>query len=107
MSDTNDDARARHQRSLLHGAPRPPARRPVPGELLFECYSTSRRKFYRFELRERGQYGFEVQVFDPAEFLGICSRIENWRLRGRHISETHLRKGGALTATASSKSRNR
>jgi len=32
-------------------------------------YSASRRKFYRFELRDRGQHGFEVQVFDPAEFL--------------------------------------
>jgi hypothetical protein len=70
MSDTNDDdARARHQRALLHGAPQPAPRQPQPGELLCEFYSETRKKFYRIILRDRGQYGVEAQLLDPVEML--------------------------------------
>ena len=61
MSDTNDDARARHQRALLHNAPKAAPRIAQPGELLCEFYSERLRKFYRIILRDRGQDGVEAQ----------------------------------------------
>lgn len=68
MAD-DEDGHAQHQRALLHNAPRPSPRRPQPGELLCEFFSAARRKFYRIELRDRGQYGVEVQVLDPVEMV--------------------------------------
>src|SRR5262245_59706786 len=67
--ETPDDPRARYQRSLLHNSPRPTPQRPQPGELLCEFYSAARKKFHRIVLRDRGPYGVEAQLFDPAEFL--------------------------------------
>ena len=69
MSDEPFDKREQHQRALLHNAPKPSPRQPVPGELLCEFYSEKRRKFYRIELRDRGQYGVEAQLLDPVEML--------------------------------------
>jgi hypothetical protein len=68
-TDDGEDQRAQHQRALLHGAPQPAPRQPQPGELLCEFYSEGRKKFYRIELRDSGQYGVEAQLLDPAEFL--------------------------------------
>jgi hypothetical protein len=99
MNDDSEDKRAQHQRALLHNAPQPAPRRPQPGEFLCECYSEKRRKFYRFELRDRGQYGFEVQVFDPTESLraslpasGTGARLDRGTTesdrRGRRVMQT-------------------
>jgi len=68
-TEDGEDKLAQHQRALLHGAPQAAARQPVPGELLCKFYSTSRKKFYRIELRDRGQYGVEAQLLDPVEML--------------------------------------
>jgi hypothetical protein len=69
MDDEHDDARTQHRRALLHNAPQPAPRQPQPGELLCEFYPETRKKFFRIVLRDRGQYGVEAQLFDPAEFL--------------------------------------
>src|SRR5262245_46752944 len=94
MDDETRDPQAEYRRSLLANAPKPAPRQPQPGELLFECYSASRRKFYRFELRDRGQYGFEVQVFDPTEFLygHLFSHRELAIAWANTTSGKHLRK---------------
>jgi hypothetical protein len=66
MSNTQDGEvkRAQHERALLHNAPKAAARQPQPGELLCEFYSETRKKFYRIELRDRGQFGVEAQLLD-------------------------------------------
>src|SRR5262249_33266225 len=98
MSDTNDnvDARAQRERALLHDAPRPAPRQPSPGELLCEFYSGSRKKFYRIELRDRGQYGVEAQLFDPAEFLyGHLFSHRQLAIAWATQQRESLEKGGA------------
>jgi hypothetical protein len=67
--DDGEDKKTQHQRALLHNAPRPAPRQPQPGELLCEFYSEKRKKFYRIELRDRGQDGVEAQLLDPVEML--------------------------------------
>lgn len=69
MVDEGVDRRARHQRALLHNAPRPPERQAQPDQLLMTFYSEKRRMFYRIELRDRGQFGVEAQLLDPVEML--------------------------------------
>ena len=63
MSDNNFRSR---QAALLHGAGPPPARVAQPGELLFEFLHGHDR--IRVELRDRGQYGVEGQLFINEEF---------------------------------------
>jgi hypothetical protein len=65
MTDTSP----KNQRALQYDGPTKALRQPQPGELLCEFYSASRWKFYRIELRDRGQYGLEVQVLDPVEMV--------------------------------------
>ena len=70
MSDNDsEDKRAKHQRALLHNAPRPARRQPQPGELFSEFYSERRKRFHRIVLRDRGPYGVEAQLLDPVEML--------------------------------------
>src|SRR5262245_24676736 len=92
MSDTSP----KDKRALLHNAPKAAPRQPHAGELLCEFYSASRKKFYRIELRDRGQYGVEAQLFDPTEFLygQLFSHRElaiAWATNQRNT----LEKGGA------------
>ena len=58
-----------NQSALVHNARPGSPRQAVPGELLFEFHVERTKKFYRIELRDRGQYGVEAQVLDPVEFL--------------------------------------
>jgi hypothetical protein len=69
MGDTNDndDARTRHQRSLLHGASQPPPRQPQPGELLMTF--EHRQDVYRVELRDFQPHGVEGQIFQNGVLL--------------------------------------
>jgi len=46
--------------------PRPP-RQPVAGELLFEFYVERAKKFWRAELRDRGEWGVEAQLLEDLE----------------------------------------
>jgi hypothetical protein len=66
----DDDAFAKHQRALLHNAPKAPPRQPQPGELLFEFHVERTHTFYRVELRDRGAYGVEAQFLDP---IDVCT----------------------------------
>jgi hypothetical protein len=68
-SAMTDEYEADRRRALLHNAPKASPRQPTPGELLCEFYSAARKKFYRIELRDRGQYGVEAQLLDPVEML--------------------------------------
>ena len=48
---------------------RPTFRRAKPDELLFACTRDRDRATFRCELRDRGDYGVEAQVFDGADLL--------------------------------------
>lgn len=63
----DNDAYTRHQRRLLHNAPKALPRQSEPGELLFEFHVERTHTFYRVELRDRGAHGVEVQFLDPVE----------------------------------------
>ena len=43
---------------------RPPVRQPQPGELLWEFHRERDHTFIRCELRDRGEWGVEVQIFE-------------------------------------------
>jgi hypothetical protein len=45
----------------------PPARKRRVGELLFEFYVESTKKFYRCELFDHGEWGVEPQFLDPID----------------------------------------
>ena len=77
--ETPDDPRARHQRSLLHGAPQPAPRQPNPGELLMTFEHG--QDVYRVELRDFQEYGVEGQIFQN----GIL--LEGTRFSGRPLAE--------------------
>jgi hypothetical protein len=53
----------------VHNARPRPARQSVPGELIDEFYAERTKKFYRVELRDRGRWGTEAQIFDPVELV--------------------------------------
>ncbi len=53
----------------VHNARPRKARQPQPGEVVDEFYVERTKKFYRVELRDRGQWGVEAQIFDPVDFV--------------------------------------
>jgi len=97
MSDTSP----KNQEALRHDAPRTPARRPQPGEKLFEFLRGHDR--FRCELRDHGRYGIEAQFFQNEEFvfsrrfdpsLDPTRTPREWPTNSEHGRRSVLASGG-------------
>jgi hypothetical protein len=64
------DTSPRNQRALQHDAPKAPTRQPQPGELLFEFHVERTHRFYRAEVRDRGEWDVEAQILNHARTVG-------------------------------------
>ena len=75
MSITNhgEDKRAQHQRTLLHGAPQPPARQPKPGDVIWRLRDNETGRVQSCELRNNAAVGagWEVMLLDEDGELRI------------------------------------
>jgi len=95
MDDANDDARAQHQRSLLHNAPQPAPRQPNPGEVLMTFEHG--QDVYRVELRDFQPHGVEGQIFQNGVLLeGTRFTVRELAVRWAERKRAEiLRTGGA------------
>jgi len=80
MGDQPDDARAQHQRSLLHGAPQPAPRQRNPGEEVLRLRDNETGRMQTCELRDNTRSGTGWEVQDPrraARFSSAASAMTN------------------------------
>src|SRR5262245_45449950 len=83
----DQDKRAQQQRALLHGAPQPAPRRPVPGEEVWRHRDNETGRIQSCELRDnsRAGAGWEVQILEAGEIL--MSRQCGSEREARYVAE--------------------
>src|SRR5262245_49922285 len=93
----DDDARAQHQRVLLHGARQAPARQPLPGEEVWRLVETATGRVQSCELRNDTKagagWGVMIRINGEPLFSRRCGDEQIARYYAQAMKQDNMHGG--------------